>query len=258
MSSILVAYGTGEGQTAKVAERVGSVLSDRGHDVTTVDVADAAGVDVADFDAVLVGSPVNNRRHRPDVYAFVERNREALTSRPAGFFQLSLASVVPWRWAREGAGEFADEFVERTGWQPDRVGLFAGAVRYTQYDRRTRWLFRLVSAVTTGDTDTSRDYEYTDWDAVERFAAEFADLVEAEHERTPPPVERTRRVVAGLARRPAVVLGVVGLGLGLAGAIYWGSRRGGEGSRDAVAVGRRRAGGQEADDPATAPEEVAR
>ena len=25
-----------------------------------------------------------------------------------------------------------------------------------------------------GETDTSRDYEYTDWVAVERFAGEFA------------------------------------------------------------------------------------
>jgi menaquinone-dependent protoporphyrinogen oxidase len=30
----------------------------------------------------------------------------------------------------------------------------------------------------TGDTDTSRDYEYTDWDAVETFARDFVAFVE--------------------------------------------------------------------------------
>ncbi|ELZ24801.1 protoporphyrinogen oxidase [Natrinema limicola JCM 13563] len=30
----------------------------------------------------------------------------------------------------------------------------------------------------TGDTDTSRDYEYTDWDEVETVAADFAAFVE--------------------------------------------------------------------------------
>jgi hypothetical protein len=31
------------------------------------------------------------------------------------------------------------------------------------------------SASLGGDTDTSRDYEYTDWDAVVNFARTFAD-----------------------------------------------------------------------------------
>ena len=30
----------------------------------------------------------------------------------------------------------------------------------------------------TGDTDTSRDYEYTDWAEVEAFANDFAAFVE--------------------------------------------------------------------------------
>ena len=41
MASALVCYGTGEGQTAKVADRLASVLADRGHEATTVDVGAA-------------------------------------------------------------------------------------------------------------------------------------------------------------------------------------------------------------------------
>ena len=174
MTSFLVTYGTGEGQTAKVAQYIESVLVDRGHDVTTRHVSNVSRVSVDEFDGVLVGSPLNNRRHLPAVIEFVERNRESLAARPSAFFQLSMASAIPLRWAREGAMEYVDDMIEATGWRPDRIGLFAGAVKYTQYDRPTRLLFKLISAVTTGGTDTSRDYEYTDWDAVERFAVEFA------------------------------------------------------------------------------------
>lgn len=219
MTTFLVTYGTGEGQTAKVAAYIGSALAKRGHDVTTAHVSDVSDDDVAGFDAILIGGPVNNRRHRPEVVEFVERNRETLADRPSGFFQLSFASILPWRWARGGAMEYVDAFVERTGWHPDRVGLFAGAVRYSQYDRLTRTIFRLVSAATTGDTDTSRDYEYTDWGEVERFAIDFADLVEARREREPSPTGRLRAAVAGIDRRRAVVLGLLGVGLG--GAAYW-------------------------------------
>ena len=232
MTSFLVTYGTGQGQTAKVADHVESTLAERGHDVTTVPVEEAAGVDVDDFEAVLVGSPVNNRRHLPEVVAFVDRNREALASRPSAFFQLSLASMWGGRWGAEGSMEYAERLAEETGWRPDRVGLFAGAVAYTQYDRPTRWIFRLVSALTTGDTDTARDYEYTDWEAVERFADEFAEFAAARREAAP------SGGGGRLGRRGAAALAL--LVLGLVGTVYWFVRRPRHPLRDASPPPRRR------------------
>jgi menaquinone-dependent protoporphyrinogen oxidase len=38
---------------------------------------------------------------------------------------------------------------------------------------------RRISAKEGGDTDTSRDYEYTDWAAVDRFARELVTRVAA-------------------------------------------------------------------------------
>ena len=41
----------------------------------------------------------------------------------------------------------------------------------------TRWIMRRIVAKAHGDTDTSRDYEYTDWNDVRLFARDFADRV---------------------------------------------------------------------------------
>ena len=240
MTSFLVTYGTGQGQTAKVADRVESALTERGHDVTTLPVGEASGVEVDAFEAVLVGSPVNDRRHLPEVVAFIERNREALAARPSAFFQLSFASAVPFRWASEGAGAYVDDLTRATGWAPDRVGIFAGAVTYTQYDFPTRLFFRVFSALTTGDTDTSRDYEYTDWDAVERFAAEFAEFATSRREAAS---GATGELRPGLGRRGTAALAL--LVLGLVGAAYWFVGRPRHPLRDAPAPPRRRS----ADDP---------
>ncbi len=43
-----------------------------------------------------------------------------------------------------------------------------------------RLVMRLISGMAGGDTDTSRDYEYTDWQAVERFAGRIASSLEVE------------------------------------------------------------------------------
>ncbi|MFC6764087.1 hypothetical protein [Natrinema soli] len=51
MGSILVSYGSGEGQTATVADRIGDVLADRGHDATATNIDEVP----ADFVAFVEG-----------------------------------------------------------------------------------------------------------------------------------------------------------------------------------------------------------
>ena len=65
-------------------------------------------------------------------------------------------------------------FVRKTGWQPDRTELVAGALTYSKYNFVIRFVMRRIAAAAGGDVDTSRDYEYTDWNALDRFAAEIS------------------------------------------------------------------------------------
>ena len=47
------------------------------------------------------------------------------------------------------------------------VGIFAGALRYTQYGLIKRHFMKRISKDrVSADTDTSRDYEYTNWNDV--------------------------------------------------------------------------------------------
>jgi menaquinone-dependent protoporphyrinogen oxidase len=66
-----------------------------------------------------------------------------------------------------------DEFVKETGFHPTRIKTVAGALPYTQYNFFIRWVMKRIVAKEGGDTDTSRDYVYTDWPALERFVTEF-------------------------------------------------------------------------------------
>jgi menaquinone-dependent protoporphyrinogen oxidase len=177
MVSMLVCYGTGEGQTATVADRISEVLAERGHEVTARDASDLpSDFAIEEFDAVLVGASIHVGKQQPVVREFVDDNRDALAARPTAFFQLSLASATE-RGAAQAA-EYVDEFLEATGWQPDRIGLFGGALRYSKYGFLKRLLMKRIAKSATGDTDTSRDYEYTDWAEVEAFANDVAAFVE--------------------------------------------------------------------------------
>ena len=67
-------------------------------------------------------------------------------------------------------------FSEATGGHPRRSRLLA---RFpdTRYNWLKRWMMRRIVAKAGGDTDTSRDYEYTDWEALRVFCEQFAKSI---------------------------------------------------------------------------------
>ena len=171
MTDVLVCYGTTEGQTAAVADRIASVLREEGHEV---DVADLPTDAVPpDYDGVIVGASVHVGKHQQRVQEFVSGHRDELNAIPTGFFSVSLSAASDDPEARDQASSLVDEFLDETEWSPDLTTTVAGALRYSQYGRIKRILMKFIAGRNAGDTDTSRDYEYTDWGAVEAFAREF-------------------------------------------------------------------------------------
>lgn len=179
MASFLILYGTSEGQTAKVATCLADTLKARGHAATTRDISEAGEeIDLAAFDAALVGSSIHVGQQHADIQAFVKTHREALRERPTAFFQLSLNIADPREEKRAEAAQYMDAFLEETGWHPDRIGHFGGALRYSKYGFLKRLMMKQIAKRATGDIDTSRDYEYTDWAEVDAFANDVAAFVE--------------------------------------------------------------------------------
>jgi menaquinone-dependent protoporphyrinogen oxidase len=172
MSKIFITYGTTEGQTAKIADFISDVLRDHGHDVTVIDVNDAANTIAEGYDAVIVGASIHMGKHDKHVIDFVRKNQDTLARLPSAFFSVSLAAHGD---TAEAEG-YVEQFEQETGWQPDKVALFGGALLYTQYGFVKRHMMSKIARDKPGtlDVDLTRDYVYTEWDGVKRFAEHFA------------------------------------------------------------------------------------
>lgn len=171
MSRILLLYASVEGQTALIAERMAHALREKGH---SVDLAPAdAQADFAAYDGVIIGASIHYGHHPADLRALVRRRREVIAARPNAFFSVSLSAGGP-RPKPAAAQRYIDKFLRKTGWQPQLVASIAGAVKYSVYGPIKKRVMIVFVGLGGGETDTSRDYEYTDWAAVERFAGEFA------------------------------------------------------------------------------------
>ena len=174
MSCTLILYATTEGHTARIVERIAQRLRDKGH-IAETRRADAmpANLDPVSYDGIIVGASIHYGHHPGYLYALVRRQRAALTARPSAFFSVSLSAGGPG--ARpEAAQRYLETFLRRVDWHPPQTATFAGALQYSKYGTFKKLLMRLIVGHAGGNTDTTRDYEYTDWDAVARFADAFA------------------------------------------------------------------------------------
>jgi menaquinone-dependent protoporphyrinogen oxidase len=54
--------------------------------------------------------------------------------------------------------------------------VFAGALRYPRYRWFDKVMIRFIMRMTGGETDTSKEVEYTDWNEVGQFAQEIARI----------------------------------------------------------------------------------
>jgi menaquinone-dependent protoporphyrinogen oxidase len=174
MTRILIAYGTGEGHTARIAAYLAAILRDHGCEVVAADVKRPGALDLSSLDAVIVGASVHLGVHQKYVRDFARKHHHELDRLPSAFFSVSLAAHDPSEEAREEVRGHIDKFIQETGWRPGMTAAFAGALLYKRYGLLTRWIMRRIVQSKGGtDTDTSRDYVYTDWDQVRRFAEAF-------------------------------------------------------------------------------------
>jgi menaquinone-dependent protoporphyrinogen oxidase len=174
MSRILLLHATTEGQTALIAERVAHTLREKGHSVELLPADTAKPLDPSAYDGVMIGASIHYGNHPAFLRKLVSRHRDALAARPSAFFSVSLSAGGP-RPKPAAAQRYIDKFMRKTGWQPQMAISFAGALKWSMYGPIKRRVMFVFISLGGGNTDASNDYEYTDWDAVQRFAEAYAE-----------------------------------------------------------------------------------
>ena len=177
MTQALVLYASTHGHTAKIAARVADAIERAGVVVDLRRVGRKVDISPSDYDAVVVGASIHAGHHQREIVDWVRRHAGPLGAMPSAFFSVSLSAADDNDEARATARKYVDDLVAETGWTPTRRASFAGALQYREYDFLTRLLIKLMMHRGGHPTDTGQDYDYTDWDAVDRFGEQCAALL---------------------------------------------------------------------------------
>ena len=175
VEKVLYLYSSREGQTKKIIGRIAEQL---GHnDAASINLHENPDVNLSDYDKVLIGASIRYGHLNKKLYQFIEANQQQLSEMKAAFFCVNLTA------RKEDQGKDTPEgsayiktFLKKSPWQPTLIGVFAGALYYPRYNSFDRFMIKLIMTMTGGETDTSKEVEYTNWEKVGLFAEKFAQL----------------------------------------------------------------------------------
>jgi menaquinone-dependent protoporphyrinogen oxidase len=177
MTRILVLYGTTEGQTLKVVHELAHEI-ERADVEVDVFAASPEAPGPAGYAAVIVAASLHAGRYQRPVSQWIRQHAGGLNGKPTAFLSVCLMAADPSAEAQRMLSDLMKKFVASCGWNPVYLKPVAGALLYSKYGWFTRWMMKRISARHGGDTDTTRDYEYTDWADLRAFTREFLARVE--------------------------------------------------------------------------------
>ena len=174
MSQTLLIYATREGQTQKVAARIATHLENLDHEVEFVnatDKAETAKLNLRAFDRLVFGASMHAGGLEQELVEFINSHKEQISQQSRSLFVVLLSAATKDPEMRADSLADAHRKVnDQLRVSFDDIEFIAGALMYSKYSWALKWLMKRIAKQAGEGTDVSQDYEYTDWEQVERYA----------------------------------------------------------------------------------------
>ena len=170
MDKVLIVYSTTDGQTKKICEKI-IQTGKKKQSIEMLSIHEASDLSISEYEKIIIGASIRYGKHNPLVYEFIKSNKAQLEKKSTAFFTVNVVARKKEKNQPE-TNPYMKKFLELSGWQPDKLAVFAGRIDYPSYRFFDRLIIRLIMFITKGPTDTSQTYEFTDWTKVEEFAKE--------------------------------------------------------------------------------------
>jgi len=171
----LILFSTRDGQTREIASYLASELKEIGIDTDVVNLNRTQEISWEKYERVVIGASIRYGHFHPALDRFVKKHQQVLNSLPSAFYSVNLVARKPEKCTPQTNG-YTRKFLIASPWQPSTCAVFAGALRYPQYRWYDRLMIQLIMKMTGGETDSSKEVVYTDWQHVASFAREIAQM----------------------------------------------------------------------------------
>ena len=165
MKKILLTYSTVDGHTKTICEKILSYSETSQVDILPID----SSINIKDYDTVVIGASIRYGKYREEIFEFIKENEELLNSKDNAFFSVNVVARKENKNKPE-TNPYLIKFLNKISWQPQILDVFAGKIDYPKYKFLDKYAIKFIMWITKGPTDTSKVYEFTDWNRVKSFA----------------------------------------------------------------------------------------
>ena len=160
-------YSSSNGQSLKICE---ALNKNKESLIIDIDMLKTANLD--NFDQIVIGASVKYGDHNKKVYEFVKKNMALLEKKKTVFFSVN-ATARKSEKNKPKTNPYIIKFLKKTNWTPDHIGVFAGMIDFPNYNFIEKYIIKLIMGITNGPTDTSKTFEFTNWEDVKKFSEEI-------------------------------------------------------------------------------------
>ena len=137
-----------------------------------ISLKEATKINLSEFNEVIIGASIRYGKHSKELYKFIKLNKNILDQKETVFFSVNVVARKLEKNSPE-TNPYIKKFLKISGWKPKKIGVFAGKVDYPNYGLIDKYAIKLIMFLTKGPTDTSRSFEFTDWEKVDNFAKQL-------------------------------------------------------------------------------------
>jgi|TARA_B100001540_G_scaffold175496_2_gene155035 menaquinone-dependent protoporphyrinogen oxidase len=168
MEKTLITYSTVDGQTKRISERLAKLATQSRVDVLPI----SNQINLDSYKTIIIGASIRYGKYRNEVFNFIENNIHTLNVKENAFFSVNVVARKPEKSAPE-TNPYLIKFLDKIKWKPKNLGVFAGKIEYPKYKFIDKYAIKFIMWLTKGPTDTSKTYEFTDWNKVGDFARDL-------------------------------------------------------------------------------------
>jgi menaquinone-dependent protoporphyrinogen oxidase len=178
MSKFLIVYASKQGQTQKIALSISEHLKIHGCRSETFNIKDLPkNLELEDYNAIIIGASVHASGYSRKLYKWLKTNAKILSLKPTAFYSVCLGILQNEHKVSRAEQKIMEDLFKKTHWSPESSTIFAGALTYSKYNWLIKRVMRNIARKAGFETDMSKDYEYTDWNAVKHFTDRFSSIV---------------------------------------------------------------------------------
>ena len=174
MKKNLLIYSSTDGQTKNICNRIQS-FSNKEVSSKVIKIENVDSENLENYNKIIVGASIRYGKHNKEVFKFIKKNKNILENKKTAFFSVNVVARKSDKNTPE-TNPYVIKFLKKTNWKPNKTAVFAGKIDYPKYDFFDKHVIRLIMFMTKGPTDLSKTYEFTDWDAVDKFAKEISNI----------------------------------------------------------------------------------